>query len=205
MTGASRAFIVLEGADGSGKSTQARRLVDSLLAEGRDVLHARDPGSTPLAEAVRRVLLDPAMGHIAVEAETCLYLAARAQLVADVIEPALAAGRTVVCERWSLSTEVYQGIAAGLGAARVRRLGRLLGRGVEPDIVIVLDVAAGEGLARLDRALDRMEGKGREFHDRVVLGYRRLARGRARHTVVPPGSADEVAARVLEEVHALAR
>jgi len=193
-------FIVLEGADGCGKSTQAARLVDRLAAGGRRALHVRDPGSTRLSEGVRRILLDPETGKVSVEAETFLYMAARAQLVAEVIGPAISEGAVVVCERWTLSTEVYQGVAGGFGAANVRRVGRFASAGAEPDLVVVLDVAVGGGLARLSRAKDRMESKGDEFHARVVRGYRRLARGRENFVVVPAASADDVAARVWTEV-----
>jgi dTMP kinase len=193
-------FIVLEGADGSGKSTQASRLVARLRAKGLNVVHVRDPGSTPLSEAVRRVLLDPATGRLSVEAETFLYMAARAQLVADVIQPAIAAGRIVICERWTLSTEVYQGIAGGMGAAAVRRLGRIASRGTEPHVVLVFDVAVGAGIARLGRERDRIEQKDAAFHANVVRGYRRLAARRAGCVLVAHGSPDEVAARVDEEV-----
>lgn len=198
-------FIVLEGADGSGKSTQAARLATALTARGRTTLHVRDPGGTALSEAVRRVLLDPAGGHLAVEAETFLYMAARAQLVADVVRPALAAGTIVVSERWTLSTEVYQGIAGGFGAEKVRRVGRLASRGVEPDLVLVLDVPVGGGLARHAREKDRMEKKGDAFHAKVVRAYRTLARGLSRRKgarckLLPAAGADDVAARVLAEV-----
>jgi dTMP kinase len=204
MSTARGRFIVLEGADGSGKTTQAARLVEFLRAAGRDVLHVRDPGSTRLSEAVRSILLDPASGRLSVAAETCLYMAARAQLVAEVIEPALAAGRTVVCERWTYSTEVYQGVAGRFGAANVRRVGRLAEGAAAPDLTIVLDVAVGAGIARLARTHDRMESKGPEFHADVVRAYRRLARGRAHCVLVPPGTLDEVADRVRREVDALA-
>jgi dTMP kinase len=186
-------FIVLEGADGSGKSTQAKRLAGTLAAAGREVLHLRDPGSTRLAEAVRAILLDRAQGPIDVAAEACLYFAARAQLAAEVIEPALARGAIVLCERWTLSTEIYQGVAGGMGTDRVRRLERLVVPRARPDLVIVLDVRAGEGLARIGRDLDRMEAKGRRFHDEVVRSYRRLAKGRARHVTVRAGTLDSVA------------
>lgn len=191
---------MLEGADGSGKSTQASRLAARLRAEGRDVLHVRDPGGTPLSEAVRRVLLDPATGRVCAEAETFLYMAARSQLVAEVIGPAIAAGRVVVCERWTLSTEVYQGIAAGLSTGVVRRLGRIASRGTEPDVVLVLDVAVGAGIARLGRERDRMEQKDDAFHEAVVRGYRRIARRREGCVLIAHGTRDDVAARVDAEV-----
>jgi dTMP kinase len=191
--------VVLEGADGSGKTTQARGLVAELQARGRDVEHVRDPGGTRLSEAVRRLLLRPDHDRLTVEAETLLYMAARAQLVSEVIRPALESGRMVVCERWTLSTEVYQGEAGGLGPEKVRALARVLD-GLEPDLVLVLDVAIGRGLARLKREPDRIESKSGAFHERVVRGYRRLARGRARTRTIPPGGPDEVRERVLREV-----
>lgn len=194
---------MLEGADGCGKSTQAVRLVERLSAMGRKVAHVRDPGSTRLSEAVRKILLDRETGRLSVEAETFLYMAARAQLVAETIRPALAEGAIVVCERWTLSTEAYQGVAGGFGAANVRRVARLACGDVAPDRVIVLDVAVGGGLARLAREKDRMESKGDEFHARVVRGYRTLARGRKDCVLVPAGAADDVAARVLSEALAV--
>lgn len=194
---------MLEGADGCGKSTQATRLVEWLRARSHDVLHVRDPGSTDLSEAVRRILLDPATGKLSVEAETFLYMAARTQLVTEVIRPALAAGRVVVCERWTLSTEVYQGIAGGFGAGNVRRLGRLALGGTEPGLTLVFDVAVGAGLARLARERDRMEEKDDAFHAKVVRGYRRLAKSRANCVLVPGGTVDDVASRVRTEVASL--
>lgn len=203
MTKKRGVFIVLEGADGCGKSTQATRLAKALGARGRRVLHVRDPGGTRLSEAVREILLDSRTGELSVAAETFLYVAARAQLVAETIRPALAAGKVVVCERWTLSTEVYQGVAGGFGADAVRDVARLACGDVRPDRVIVLDVAVGGGLARLSRAKDRMEKKSDAFHARVVRGYRRLARERAECVVVPPGPPDATAARVLAEVLAV--
>ncbi len=192
--------MVLEGADGCGKSTQAARLVAGLEARGGSALHVRDPGGTQLAEAVRTVLLDRRHDAMSVAAETYLYLAARAQLADEVIAPSLERGETVVCERWTLSTEVYQGLAGGLGAATIRTIGSLAERAARPDLVLLLDVAVGDGLARLSGEPDRIEARGDAFHERVVRGYRELATGRPDHVVVPVGTLDEVAARVLAEV-----
>jgi len=193
-------FIVLEGADGCGKSTQAERLSAELSRRGGAVRHVRDPGSTRVAEGVRRLLLDPATGDVDVRAETFLYLAARAQLAAEVIEPSLASGTHVVCERWTLSTEVYQGVAGGLGADVVRRLAGVAEGAARPDLTLLLDVDVGEGLARLGGEHDRMEAKGARFHADVVRGYRELASARDAVRIVPPGGIDAVTARVLREV-----
>ncbi len=193
-------FIVLEGADGCGKSTQAGLLAARLRAAGRDVLHVRDPGGTRVAEGVRRLLLDPATGPVGVRAETFLYMAARAQLAAEIVAPALARGAVVVCERWTLSTEVYQGLAGGLGVENVRRLAALAEHGAAPHLTVVLDVAVGEGLARIRGAHDRMEAKGGEFHAAVVRGYRELTPGRAGCITVPRGAADAVADAIWEAV-----
>lgn len=191
---------MLEGADGSGKSTQAKRLAGDLAAAGREVLHLRDPGSTKLAEAVRAILLDRAQGRIDVAAEACLYFSARAQLAAEVIVPALERGAVVICERWTLSTEIYQGIAGGMGTERIRKLERLVVPGARPDLVVVLDVREGEGLARIGRDLDRMEAKGRKFHAAVVRAYRSLAKGRVRHVVVRAGTLESVAKKLAAAV-----
>jgi len=203
MTTSRGRFIVLEGADGCGKSTQSGTLAAMLTAAGHDVIHVRDPGSTKVAEGVRSLLLDPATGTVGVRAETLLYMAARAQLAEEVVLPALARGTTVVCERWTLSTEVYQGLAGGLGVAAVRRLAELAEGGATPDLTLVLDVDLGVGLARLSGDPDRMEQKGREFHADVVRGYRELASGRPHRRLIPSGTLDEVARAVRAEVEPL--
>lgn len=190
------AFIVLEGADGCGKSTQARRLAALLAARGRKVLHLRDPGSTPLAESIRSLLLAPENGPVDPVAEACLYFAARAQLASEVILPALAEGAVVVCERWTLSTEVYQGVAGKLGAGRIRSIERLVVPAPRPDRVFVLDVPDGEGLSRISRPLDRMESKGADFHAEVARAYRLLCRGRRGHRLIAAGAEDRVSERI---------
>jgi dTMP kinase len=193
-------FIVLEGPDGSGKSTQARLLVETLRARGETVDHLRDPGGTAAGDAIRAVLL----GGIPLDraTETFLFLASRAQLVAEKIRPALAAGRTVVCERYFHSTIVYQGVAAGLeGAAldRLRSLCEASADGVLPTLLIVLDVDPESGLRRIGEAgrpLDRIERLGPDHQRRVREGYLRIPGAR----LVPPGTQDEVRRAVLAAV-----
>jgi len=193
-------FVVLEGADGCGKSTQAARLAEALRVRGTTVMHTRDPGGTPLSDAIRGILLDGSAGEVTPRAETLLFMAARAQLAERVIAPALARGETVVCERWTLSTEVYQGSAGGVGVRTVGRLAAIAEGAAAPDLVIVLDVPIGEGLVRVGSERDRMESKGGPFHARVVKTYRRLARRRRHHVLLQPQDAEATAVRVLEEV-----
>ena len=188
-------FIVLEGPDKSGKSTQARLLVEALSAGGRKVLHTREPGGTAVAEAVRRVLLDTSL-QVDPLAELFLYEAARAQHTREQLQPALRGFMTVVCERYTLSTDVYQGVARKLGLPMTRALNRLATGGLRPDLTVVLDVPDAEFRSRdQGRAHDRLEHESGEFRRRVRAGYRRLARGAAR-TVLLDGR------RPVEALHA---
>ena len=197
------AFIAIEGPDGSGKTTQAKRLVARLEREGRDVLAVREPGGTPLAERVREVLLDPEVGDLSAACEMLLYMASRAELVAKVVRPALDAGRIVVTDRYLLSTVAYQGGAGALGAEAVRETGRLATGGLSPDRTVVIDVPADVGLARVRAAgaADRMEGKDLSYHEAVCEAYLVEAK-RDRSAVVVDGTRgeDEVEAAVREAV-----
>ncbi|MDQ6728323.1 MAG: dTMP kinase [Actinomycetota bacterium] len=187
-------FIAFEGGEASGKSTQAARLAERLGA-----VMTREPGGTDVGRALRALVLDPAAGTLDPRAEALLMLADRAQHVAEVVGPALARGVDVVSDRFSGSTLAYQGYARGLDVGELSRLSAWASGGLEPDLVILLDVAADVAVARLRRDLDRMEQAGDAFHRRVVEGYHALAAGDpARWCVVDgSGTPDQVSARVI--------
>lgn len=159
-------FIVLEGGEGCGKSTQARLLADAL-----DAVLTREPGGTVIGERIRELLLDPATPEVAVRAEALLMAADRAQHVAEVVAPALEAGRHVVSDRFAGSSVAYQGYGRGLPANEVLELSRWATGGVWPDLVVVLDIDPDLASARLDRELDRFEREGGGFHERVREGF----------------------------------
>lgn len=168
-------FVVFEGPDKSGKSTQAKLLVERLRGLGLDVVHTREPGGTAFAEQIRRVLLDPAH-KVEPAAELLLYEAARAQHTAETLRPALARGAVVVCERYTLSTEVYQGYARGLDRKSVAAANALATGGLKPDLTFVFDIPVSEFDSReRRRAHDRLESEPEAFRRKVREGYRKLA------------------------------
>jgi dTMP kinase len=171
-------LITFEGIEGSGKSTHSALLAEHLRSLGWDPLVTREPGGTPLGEPIRHLLLDPGSSPIAPLAELLLYCADRAQHVAQVITPALAAGRPVICDRFSDSTVAYQGYGRGLDLELVHLLDRCARGDVTPALTFLFDCPAEEGLARARRratAPDRMEGASLEFHARVRQGFLALA------------------------------
>lgn len=173
MTPATRGLLlVLEGAEGVGKTTQLARLAERLYAEGHAVTALREPGGTPLGDAVRTLLLDPS-GDVDARAEALLFMASRAQLLEGVVRPALAAGGLVLLDRFFLSTYAYQVAGRGLPADDVRAANRLATGGLVPDLTLVLRLPAGEGLRRAAArgAADRLEGAARDFHDRVDQAF----------------------------------
>jgi dTMP kinase len=167
-------FLVVEGVDGSGKSTQVQLLASWLQEHGLPVLVTREPGGTPLAERLRALILDPSLA-CAPRAELLLLLAARAQHVAERIGPAIAAGTTVIADRFSLSTLVYQGIGRGLPLDEIRTADRMATGGLTPDLTLVIDVPLEVVLARIGARTDRFEGEGAEFLARIIAGYRQLS------------------------------
>jgi len=193
-------FIVVDGPDGGGKSTQILLLAERLRAASLDVLTTRDPGGTPIGDRIRAILLDNAHGEMAVPCETLLYMASRCQLWAQVIRPALEAGRCVVCDRWVSATIAYQG-AGGAPPQDVMAIYNVALGGVRPDLTILLDIDAEAGLARAGRTTgghDRMEAKGGAFHARVRERFLRQAQHEPERFAVvdAAGSVEEVAGRV---------
>jgi dTMP kinase len=171
-------FVTMEGVEGSGKSTQIALLKDYLQTKGRSVDVTREPGGTPIGEAVRTVLLDPANDAMDSMSELLLYEAARAQHVTQLIRPALGRGAIVICDRFSDSTTAYQGAGRGLSKEDMDRLHGLATRGLVPDLTILIDLPVAEGLARAKRYrdADRIELEPEEFHERVRQAFLRLAK-----------------------------
>lgn len=170
-------FITVEGIDGCGKSTQARLIAAALEAAGHDVLRLREPGGVKISEQIREILLDPANADMGDVCELLLYEAARAQLVHQVIRPALAAGKTVVCDRFYDSTTAYQAFADGLDRNMVSQANELAVDGCRPDLTLVFDLPVEDALRRRSgrEAEDRLELKGMEFQERVAAGFRAVA------------------------------
>lgn len=194
-------FVVLDGVDGCGKTTQATRLAQRLAAErGGTPLHLREPGSTAIGERIRAVLLDRDF-DVRPDVETLLFCAARAQTLAELVRPALASGRDVVCERLHASTFAYQAVAGELGEERVLGLLETWAGEPEPDVTVILDVDVDDAARRRGEPKDRIEAKGLGFQRLVASGYRRYAELRPDTRVVDArGAADDVAALVWEEV-----
>lgn len=171
LNGLAGKFIVFDGPDGSGKTTQFRRLLSLLQRHGIPACEVREPGGTLVGGDIRDILLDPAHQAMSLRCEMLLYMASRAQLVERVIRPALARGELVVADRFVSSTIAYQGAAGGLPLDEIRAVARVATGGLEPDLVLVFDVDEETAARRLSPLLDRMEAKGREFHRRVRQGY----------------------------------
>ncbi|MGC9318485.1 MAG: dTMP kinase [Armatimonadota bacterium] len=188
-------FIVLDGVEGAGKSTQIQRLAEALRAAGEDVLVTVEPGGTPVGEAVRRLLLSPDYPEMTPLTELFLFCASRAQHCDQVIRPALEAGKVVLCDRFTAATFAYQGYAGEAGEELAVRLDAEATRGLVPDMTIILDLPPEEGLARKFGAeasgtaiADRIERNELQFHVRVRRGFHEYARRYPDHTAIVDAS-----------------
>lgn len=175
-------FITFEGPEGSGKTTQIQPLCSYLQDQGLDVVLTREPGGTAIGDQIRRVLLDPANREMLPEAEILLFSASRAQLVGQVVRPALARGAIVICDRFADSTMAYQGHGRGLDLESLRRITHFATGGLTPDLTVYLDVDVEEGLRRKRMAgqqnhedWNRLDQQAIDFYDRVRRGYLALA------------------------------
>ena len=183
-------FIVLDGPDGCGKSTHSRLLIEWLKEQGISTVGFRDPGDTEIGEKIREILLNPDHDKMDTRTELLLYMAARAQLWAEKITPALGARQCVVLDRWVSSTCAYQGYAGSFGTDKVIKIATDCLERVWPDLTIILDVDLETASERLDRHLDRMEQKGDNYHQKVRMGFLELAKQNENFLVVD--ATDEV-------------
>lgn len=164
-------FLTIDGIDGAGKSTQLKLLAEWLRSKGCHVVTCRDPGSTAVGDAVRKILLSGDVAPIDRMSEMLLYMAARAQLVEEVIRPALAEGSVVLSDRYLLANVVYQGWAGGLEPGHIWQIGEIATRGLMPDLALILDMDPEAAISRINRPLDRMEKAGLEFRRALRQGF----------------------------------
>lgn len=189
-------LITFEGPDGSGKSTQIAMLKEYLLSRGYEVIFTREPGGTQIGEKIREIVLDNNNSEMAPMCEALLYASSRAQLVHEIIKPAIEKGKVVIADRFVESSIVYQGIGRNLGVDRIRMINNAATDGLKPNVTFLLTIPYEEGLRRKvsQRSLDRLENSGSDFHKRVYEGYMQLT-----------GSAEYIktvdANRTVEEIH----
>lgn len=163
-------FVTFEGCEGVGKSTQLALLKDYLKKTGQEAVYVREPGSTEISEKIRSIILDPENTAMTAQTETLLYAAARAQLVAEVIRPALDAGKTVICDRYVDSSVAYQGYARGLGVDFVAKINSYALENAVPDVTVFIDLRPSASFRSVSRD-DRLEREEESFHDKVYEGY----------------------------------
>ncbi len=169
-------FITFEGSEGSGKSTQAGMLIRYLRRKGKKVLFIREPGGVRISEGIRRVLLNVKNKEMSDTCETLLYMAARAQLVDELIVPALKKGTIVICDRFLDSTIVYQGFGNGVDIGFIKSLGKFVTHGIAPDLTFIFDIPVQQGLSRTGKTKDRIECRPLSYHEKVRQGYLDLGR-----------------------------
>jgi dTMP kinase len=197
-------FVALEGGEGAGKSTQARRLSEWLRAEGYDVLLTHEPGDTAVGQKLRQIVLDPATGDISSRTEALLYAADKAEHVDAVVVPALARGAVVITDRYVDSTLAYQGAGRSLVDRDVERVARWATADLRPNLTVVLDLPPQQGLTRFEER-DRIEAESVEFHERVRDMFLQLASGQPEHYLVVDARkpVDVIAAEIRARVEPL--
>jgi dTMP kinase len=200
-------FITLEGGEGAGKSTHVKRLVEALTRAGIEVVATREPGGAPGAEEIRKILVEGAAGRWDSLTETLLHFASRAEHVARVVRPVLARGAWVVCDRFADSTMAYQGYGQGVGRAKVEEIARAVLGEFRPDLTLILDVPADQGLARAAKRGSggtRYESMGLEFHQTLRDAFLDIAQREPNRCVVIDATKpkDDVAADILAAVRA---
>ncbi len=197
-------FVCLEGGEGSGKSTQARLLHEWLTGEGHDVVLTFEPGDTAVGKEIRRIVLDPATGHLADRTEALLYAADKAEHVEKVVAPALERGAVVVTDRYVDTALAYQGVGRGIDAAELERVLRWATRDLRPHLTAVLDVDPKAGLGRFE-GRDRIEAESVEFHRRARDAFLAIADADPAHYLVLDATlaVDEIAAQIQHRVRAL--
>lgn len=202
-------FVTLEGPEGSGKSTQARKLAIYLEKKGLRTIISQEPGGTKIGRGLRKLLLSPESKEMGTLTELLLYLAVRAQHVEEIIKPALSEGKIVICDRFVDATVAYQGYGRGLDIGLVNELNHLVTRGLKPNLTILLDIEVPQGIrrARGDKKGDRIEQEKTEFHQRVRKGYLNLAAEEPERIkkIKVEGSIDETQIRVRFYVDELLR
>ncbi|MHC4456634.1 MAG: dTMP kinase [Planctomycetota bacterium] len=197
-------FIVIDGPDGCGKTTQAKLLVQWLQQQGVAVETFRDPGATHIGEKIRQILLNPEHIAMSTAAEVLLYMAARAQLWKEKIAPALKESNCIILDRWLSSTCAYQGYAGGFGIEKVIKIAMNALERVWPDLTIILDVDLEASSRRLNRDLDRMEQKGDGYHQKVRRGFLKLADEKKNFFIVDgTGEINAVNKKIIEVVEKL--
>ena len=169
-------FITFEGSEGSGKSTQIELAQQYLESKGKNVLFLREPGGVKISENIRNILLDTETKDMTDECETLLYMAARAQLVSEIIIPALNSGKVILCDRFLDSTVAYQGYGNGVNIEKIKNIGEFVTQGFYPDLTFLFDLNVEEGFARINRSKDRIEQRGLDYHSRVRSGYLEIAK-----------------------------
>jgi dTMP kinase len=197
-------FITFEGSEGCGKSTQSEMLFSYLKAKGYNVIYLREPGGVKLSETIRTILLDPE-SRISAQAETLLYMAARAQVVEEIIKPALEVKKIVVCDRFLDSTIAYQGYGLGIDIKLIKSLGSFATQGIKPDLTIFLDLPVKSGLKHRQNCCDRIEQRSVSYHQKVRQGYLSLAKEEPQRIKVVKVLEDKFKTqeKIREIVHAL--